>query len=107
MASEHINLAGEAAARLQSEQADTIFSVGDVRWNGMFKRPLTPSAARDMADRVVRRRKNGVPCFCPPEMAKKRILGGGPTSMLGRGNTPRVIMGFYSIVNSIHQKVGR
>ncbi len=56
---------------------------GNVRWDGTLKRPLTPSTARDMANRVVGRQKNQVPCFCALEMAKKeRILGGGPTSML-------------------------
>jgi hypothetical protein len=41
-----------------------------------IKRPLTPSTARDMANRVVERQKNWVPCFCAPEKAKKKNFGG-------------------------------
>ncbi len=48
---------------------------GNVRWDGTFKCPLTPSAARDTANRVVRWRKNRTPRFCASEMAKKKIRG--------------------------------
>ncbi len=55
---------------------------GDVRWDGTFNCCSTPSTARDMADKVVRWRKNQTPRFCALEMAKKKLVG-GRTSVLG------------------------
>ena len=45
---------------------------GKVRWDGKFDRPLTPSMARDMADRVVEQQRIPIPLF--RAMAKR---GGG------------------------------
>ena len=63
----------------------------DVRWDGTFKRPLTPSAAQDTANRVVRRRKNQVPCFCAPEKVKKKFFGGRSRQRCVRGNMIRLL----------------
>ncbi len=55
---------------------------GEVRWDGTFNRPPTPSTVRDMADRVVGRQRNPIPLFCAgAEMAKKRR--GGLTCVQG------------------------
>ncbi len=55
---------------------------GEVRWDGTFDCPLTPSMARDMTDRVVGRQRIPIPLFCAT--AKRGGEGrGGTTSMVG------------------------
>ncbi len=56
---------------------------GDVRWDGTFKHPLTPSTAQDMANRVVGRGKLSPLFLCSGEGEKKNLGGGGPTSVKG------------------------
>ena len=56
---------------------------GEVRWDGTFDRPLTPSMAQDMADRVVGRQRIPIPLFCVT--AKRGGEKGGGSHQHGGG----------------------
>ena len=58
----------------------------EVRWDGAFDRPPTPSTAGDMADRVVGRQRDPIPLFCAAGAGQKKGGGAGVSHQRARGN---------------------
>ena len=73
---------------------------GEVRWDGTFDRPLTPSTARDMADRVVRGRRKRIGPFCDGGVEQKRKKRGGVSHQRVRDNIVNMYVSIRDSENS-------